>query len=261
MATYVYIRVSTEHQDFLSQQNIVRDYMLRIGIDPTKVEATITEKISGGKKADERELSRLFKMCRKGDIIITSELSRFGRDALDVETSVRYCRDNGVSVHFIKEGIITSADPGKFDLATELIIKIYASVAENFRHENKFRINGAIKGIKEKFAEGKKHRSRTGRLIDHLGNEKGVDLSKAQAASAKRRREAAVDWRRNSPAYKWVCKKLSAGWTRAQIVEEFNELHEMHPKIYCTRTGGKLSEATLSKWSTWFNEDRLEFKI
>lgn len=261
MATYVYIRVSTDHQDFLSQQNIVRDYMLRIGIDPTRVEATITEKITGEKKISERGLSDLLNMCRRGDIIIASELSRFGRDALDVETSVRHCRDNGVSVHFVKEGIITGGDPSKYDLATELIIKIYASVAENFLHENKFRINGAIRGIKEKFANGQKHRSRSGRLIDHLGNKKGADLSKAQAASAKSRREAAVAWRRNSVAYKWVCKKLSAGWTRAQIVEEFNELRELHPKIYCTRTGGKLTEATLSKWASWFEEDRLDFKI
>lgn len=257
MATYVYIRVSTDHQDFLSQKNIVRDYMLRIGIDPTKVEATVTEKISGGKKADERELSRLFKACRKGDIIITSELSRFGRDALDVETSVRYCRDNGVSVHFIKEGIITSGDPTKYDLATELIIKIYASVAENFRHEVKFRINGAMAGIKAKFADGRKHRSKAGNIIDHLGNVKGVDLCKAQAASAKKRKEAVVAWRRSSEAYDWVCRKLAAGWKRAMIIDEFNDLHARHPKIYCTRGGGSLTEAVLSKWAKWFEEDRM----
>lgn len=241
---------------FLSQQNIVRDYMLRIGIDPTKVEATITEKISGGKKADERELSRLFKMCRIGDVIITSELSRFGRDALDVEMSVRHCRDNGVVVHFIKEGIITSGDPCKFDLATELIIKIYASVAENFRHENKFRINGALKGIKEKFERGEKHRSRAGKLIDHLGQKKGFNMDKQREANNKKRKEDLVDWRRNNEAYDWVCRKLAAGWERKMIVEEFNELNERHPKIYKTRTGGKMSKGVLSKWARMFEEDR-----
>lgn len=78
---YGYIRVSTKKQDRENQRygilNYAQDKKLQI-------DEFIEESISGTKSYKERKLGSLIERLQKGDTIIITELSRFGRSLLEV---------------------------------------------------------------------------------------------------------------------------------------------------------------------------------
>ncbi len=95
--------------------------------------------------------------------------------------------------------------------------------------------------------------SKSGRVCENFGREKGCDLSVANAASALSRANAAAQWKASSVGYKWTMDRVREGWPDKKIVEEFNKLHEYQPEVYCTRTGKPLSYSRLSLWKSEVN--------
>ena len=71
---YGYIRVSTDKQTVENQRFEISDFCRRQGI---KIDAWIEETISGTIDPKKRELGKLLKDVRHGDLIICSELNRF----------------------------------------------------------------------------------------------------------------------------------------------------------------------------------------
>ena len=69
-----------------------------------KVQEIFTEKISGAKKNDERvELNNLLAYVRAHNInkVLVTELSRLGRDTLQVLSAIELLNDAGVSLFII----------------------------------------------------------------------------------------------------------------------------------------------------------------
>lgn len=91
--------------------------------------------------------------------------------------------------------------------------------------------------------------SHTGHWRTHLGNPKGVDTSRATAASAQKKSAEALEWRESSTGYQWVRRQILRGRLQKDILEEFNEMHRDGVKGFCTREGKPLNACTLSKWS------------
>jgi len=98
---YGYLRVSTEMQD---------ENVQKIGVDK-KAELLglviqdyiIDRGISGTKEPEKRELGRLLKLVKDGDIIIASELSRLGRNMYMVMRILEFCMKNNVKVITVKD--------------------------------------------------------------------------------------------------------------------------------------------------------------
>ena len=78
---YAYIRVSTDHQNIENQKHEIIIYAKKHNIH---IDKWIAETISSRKTLTERKLGRLIKLLKKGDVLIATELSRLGRNLLEV---------------------------------------------------------------------------------------------------------------------------------------------------------------------------------
>lgn len=97
---YGYIRVSTDKQTVENQRFEINQFCDRKEIVINK---WIEETISGNKKLDDRELGKLLKKMKKGDILICSELSRLGRNLLMIMGILNECMNKDVKIWTIKD--------------------------------------------------------------------------------------------------------------------------------------------------------------
>ena len=145
MPRIAYYRVSTSDQSIESQKNAM-------GGDFTK--EFKDEGISGGSLAASRPgFGALLDYAREGDTVYVYAVDRLGRDAIDVQTTVRDLLNRGVSVHIHGLGLIAEG-------VGELILAVLSQVASM----EKARIN-------ERTAAGRvtaqEHLERTG--LTHKG--------------------------------------------------------------------------------------------
>jgi DNA invertase Pin-like site-specific DNA recombinase len=97
---YGYIRVSSEKQTLANQKFEITKYSeeKRITID-----LWIEEVISSTKKLDERKFGKLLKKMKKGDQLIVTELSRLGRNLMQIMKILHDCMEKDILVYTIKE--------------------------------------------------------------------------------------------------------------------------------------------------------------
>ena len=103
MTNFAYLRVSTGGQDLNNQKLGVVDYAMSRSMPITKI---IEDKISGKIDWRNREIGKLLDKAVKGDVILTSEISRLSRSTLQVLEILKVAADKGVSVHIVKSGLI-----------------------------------------------------------------------------------------------------------------------------------------------------------
>ena len=95
-----YIRVSTDKQTTENQRfEILKFSKGREMI----IEEWIEETISAMKKLDDRKFGALLKRMKKGDILIVTELSRLGRNLMQIMSILHHCMEKDIMVFTIKE--------------------------------------------------------------------------------------------------------------------------------------------------------------
>lgn len=97
---YGYIRVSSDRQTVENQRFEISRFSEVHGI---KVDGWIEEVISGTRNYDKRELGKLLKKIRKGDLIICAELSRLGRNLYMIMDILYTCMSKDCRVWTIKD--------------------------------------------------------------------------------------------------------------------------------------------------------------
>lgn len=98
---YGYIRVSTDKQTVENQRFEIKEFCSKKGMS---VDKWIEETISATKKLEERKFGQLLATLKKKDMIIVSELSRLGRNLLQIMSILNYCMEKEVQVYTVKEG-------------------------------------------------------------------------------------------------------------------------------------------------------------
>ncbi|MFK4893522.1 master DNA invertase Mpi family serine-type recombinase [Lactococcus petauri] len=98
---YGYIRVSTDKQTVENQRFEIQKFARSKNM---KVEKWTEETISGTKKATERLLGDLLKNLEKNDVLIVSELSRLGRNLLQIMSLLNYLMEHEIILLTVKEG-------------------------------------------------------------------------------------------------------------------------------------------------------------
>lgn len=104
---YGYIRVSTDKQSVENQRFEIENFAIKNDI---KIDRWIEETISSTKDLDERKLGKLLKKLKKEDVLIASELSRLGRNLLQVMGILHFCLNKDVQVWTIKDNYRLGAD-------------------------------------------------------------------------------------------------------------------------------------------------------
>jgi putative DNA-invertase from lambdoid prophage Rac len=115
MANIAYLRVSTGGQSLESQ---------RAALGGPFDDVFEDHGISGAVLAMQRpEFARMAAYIRKGDTLHVSAVDRLGRDALDVQSTVRTLLDKGVAVEILGLGRIARG-------AGEIVLAVLAQVAD-----------------------------------------------------------------------------------------------------------------------------------
>jgi len=178
--TYGYIRVSTEKQDYENQKFGILEYANKNDIHNVEF---IEETISSRKKLEDREIWNLINnTLKEDDIIITSELSRFGRSTLEVMHLFKLMTEKKIKAHIIKNNIKLNEDENK--ITNQVLIFAFGLAAEIERDLISSRTKEALasrkaKGMKLGRQKGQQVKSKldTKRdlIVEYL--EKGINIS------------------------------------------------------------------------------------
>ncbi len=104
---YGYIRISTDLQHQENQKFEIENFARENNIC---VSQWIEETISSKKDLKDRKLGKLLKKLKPDDIVIASELSRLGRNLLQVMSILHYCMNINCQVWTIKDNYKLGSD-------------------------------------------------------------------------------------------------------------------------------------------------------
>lgn len=168
----IYARVSStnDRQSTDRQVSDLTTYALQNDYELVEV---FEEHISGAKRNNERPiLCECLSFCVENgiDIILTSELSRLGRNVDEVLANVRFCKEHRIDIFFQKEQVtIFQADGTENPFAT-IMVAVLGTCAQLERDAIKFRLNS---GRAKYIADGGKVGRPTGtkKSPEQLANE------------------------------------------------------------------------------------------
>jgi DNA invertase Pin-like site-specific DNA recombinase len=147
----LFIRVSTQQQDYDRQVLELTEYCESRGYAITK---TIATKISGVKNNEQRpDVQELFQAAkiRQFDKVVVSEISRIGRNARDIRSTIEYLHNKGISIIFRNLGGLESLDErGSESFVTNIIIAIYSELAQEEKRILSERIRSGLVSARAK---------------------------------------------------------------------------------------------------------------
>ena len=158
MTCYFYIRVSTDLQNCANQRYELDNFAK---LHHLKADEYIEETISSRKPLSQRKLGKLMKKLKKGDIVITSEISRLGRNMLEVMGILQTCLEKECEIITVKENYHLGAD-----IQSKVLAFAFSLAGEIERQLISQRTKEALKRLKN---EGK-----------HLGRPFGFSYKKLQ---------------------------------------------------------------------------------
>lgn len=104
---YGYIRVSTDQQHTANQHHEIEIFTAKNSLS---IDKWVEEIISSRKPLPERRLGKLLKKLKKGDVLIATELSRLGRNLLEVMGILQNCLERDCQIWTLKENYRLGAD-------------------------------------------------------------------------------------------------------------------------------------------------------
>lgn len=168
---YGYIRVSSDKQTVENQRFEIGKFAARQNL---LIDDWIEETISGTRNYDKRELGKLLKKVKKGDLIICAELSRLGRSLFMIMEILNFCLSRECRVWTIKDNYRLGED-----LQSKVLAFAFGLAAEIERdlisHRTKEALNrkraegvvlGRPKGRKSRFVKLSGHEETIRTLID-----------------------------------------------------------------------------------------------
>ena len=179
MSRIAYYRCSTGDQSIEAQRNALGGNFDREFSDVG---------VSGAVLAEDRPgFADLLKYIREDDTLCIYDISRLGRDALNVQSMVRRLLDMGVTIEVLGLGTIGKG-------VGELIVAVLAQIADMERQRIRERCDAGRAAAKEALkATGRTHRGK-------------VSLGRPMAADA----AAVVEWRRtNSATIRQTCEHFN----------------------------------------------------
>ena len=142
---YGYIRVSTDKQTTENQRFEIMKFAQKNNLT---IDRWFEETISGTKDFRRRKLGRLLKILNKDDILLASEISRLGRNLLQVMTILHFCLNAEAKVWTIKDNYRLGSD-----IQSKVLAFAFGLSAEIERNLISQRTKEALHRLK---AEGKK---------------------------------------------------------------------------------------------------------
>ena len=170
MKTVIFARVSTNVQEYDRQ---IYELTTLAKSNGWSVEAVFAEKISGAKSNKERtELLNMVSYVEANHInkVLVTELSRLGRDTLQVLEVIQMLNEKGISLYIKNYNIETLTKDGKVNAMSQFLITILAEVARMER-----------KTIRERVESGyRNYRANGGKVGRKIGYKKAEETIREQ---------------------------------------------------------------------------------
>jgi len=172
-----YTRISTDEQDLDKQCHLLLEYARKQRL---VIDEFIEVEVSSRQDVSERRIDELQSKLQDGDILLVAELSRLGREMLQVLNIINDLSAKGVKITFVRQPeLSTSGSYGK------LLLAIYSYFAEAEREFISMRVRQGLaavrtKGVKLGRPKGSRNKKRVldplrGEILKYL--RKGNDLA------------------------------------------------------------------------------------
>ncbi|WP_121628913.1 recombinase family protein [Poseidonibacter antarcticus] len=122
-----YIRVSTEQQSMKNQKHKLLEYAQ---INKLVIDEFIELEISSKKSQKDRLLDNIFEKLTNGDIFICTELSRLGRNMLEILNLIEKFNELGIKLIFTNQPELST---NKNEALSSLLLAIYGYFAQTER--------------------------------------------------------------------------------------------------------------------------------
>lgn len=142
---YGYIRCSTDHQNTINQKFEIEQFAKKNNLP---IDFLVEETLSAKTNIKKRKLNNLLNKLKKDDILITTELSRLGRNLLQVMSILHLCLNKECQVWTLKENYRLGSD-----IQSKVLAFAFSLSAEIERNLISQRTKEALKRVK---SEGKK---------------------------------------------------------------------------------------------------------
>ena len=199
---YGYIRVSTDKQTTENQRFEIQKFANQREM---KMHEWIEETISATKKLEERKFGNLLLRMKKGDQLVVTELSRLGRNLMQIMKILHDCMEKDIMVYTIKE---------HYELGNNINSKVLAFA---FGLSAEIERNLISQRTKEALA-----RRRAEGVI--LGRPKG---SKSSQLKLTGREEEIRDLLRKKASYSAIARIIGVHRITVSTFVKVNNLHDM----------------------------------
>jgi len=147
----LFVRVSTNKQDYDRQINELNVYCYQKGYTITK---TIATQISGTKTEKDRpDIKELFESAKQKlfDKVLVTEVSRIGRNAKDIRNTIDTLHRLKIPIVFKNLGGLESIDDnGNESFVTNIIISIYSELAQEEKRILSERVKSGLENARKK---------------------------------------------------------------------------------------------------------------
>lgn len=197
---YGYIRISTDRQTLENQEFEIRNFAQNQNL---QIDRWVKETISGTKDFEKRELGRLIRRLKKSDILICSEISRLGRNILQIMTILNICIQKEVQVWTIKDNYRLGADIQSKVLAFafSLSAEIERNLISQRTKESLARLKAGGKKLGRSFGSRNKKHILDGKEQDIVALlKKAFPKPELPAFSASAPQQFTIFWKNSCPA-------------------------------------------------------------
>jgi DNA invertase Pin-like site-specific DNA recombinase len=119
-----YIRVSTDKQNLENQKHKILSYAHDSKLT---IDEFVEIEISSKKEAKKRKIDELFEKLKKDDTLICTELSRLGRNMLEILNLIERFNDTGIKLIFVNQPELST---NQNNALSSLLLAIYGYFAQ-----------------------------------------------------------------------------------------------------------------------------------
>jgi DNA invertase Pin-like site-specific DNA recombinase len=167
MRVVIFSRVSTNLQDYQRQTIELKEFSSKMNFDVIEI---FEERISGAKENDERPvLLNMIDFVKQNNIdkVLCWELSRIGRNTIEVLKTIKLLNDNNISLYIKNYNIETLDDKGEINPLSQFMIQILTSISSLERTTTRQR-------IKSGYEQYRKAGGKVGRKVGFKKDENSI---------------------------------------------------------------------------------------
>lgn len=185
MKVYAYLRVSTEQQTLLQQQNAINDYLKLKGLQIDEIVSD--EGVSGGVSYKQRKLNDLLSEMKEGDSLVVSEISRLGRSMSDLNKLVNdELKPKKLRLIVISMGL--DLDCANLKAIDEMILFAFSFSSQIEKEMIQERTRNALDARKKILAEKGFFISKAGNKVTRLGGNADTVAARKKSIEVKKQR-------------------------------------------------------------------------